>query len=127
MYTLVRTTREVRPVAVNDVVTYKPFGGSVAVRGRVFLVTRHVAYFRCAPRSCPGCRPNRHDSDRQPSHSVWRTWLDWYREDCHEDREVQASLAGRQVRVWDVDSRRYVDADADLRPTGKHPAREAAS
>ena len=116
MSVTVKTAQAPRPVAVGDVIVSKPFGGVVAARGRVFLVTEHVAYFRCTPRSCPGCKPNRHDVGRQPAHSVWRIWLDWYRENGDGDREVQADLAGREVRVWDAGARRYVDADADLQP-----------
>ena len=126
MSVVVRTTPSPRAVTVGDVIVSKPFGGTVAVRGRVFLVTEHVAYFRCTPRSCPGCRVNRHDISRQPSHSVWRTWLDWYREGSDEDGEVRASLADREVRVWDSIGRRYVDADADLRTIQQHVARAAS-
>lgn len=115
---IVRTVAEDRPVAVGDMISVKPFGGRVATRGRVFLVTEHVAYYLCAPRACPGCRPNRYDSQRQGSHRVWRSWLDWYREDAEEDREIREALAGGFWRVWDPATGRYADVVKEARNEG---------
>lgn len=114
--TVVKKAPTDRPVAVGDVIVSKPFGGRVATRGMVFLVTEHVAYYRCTPRACPGCAPNRYDSQRSGAHHVWRSWLDWYRVGEPADLDVREALAGRQMRMWGANARQYVYASVDAQP-----------
>lgn len=119
-----------RPAVPGDVIVAKPFGGRVMTRGQIFLVTQHVVYYRCIPRVCPDCTPNQYDTNRTESHSVWRLWLDWYREDNDEDRAVREALADRDMRMWDPYAGRYVTAPADgilRRPatTTKEPGKAA--
>ncbi|MCX5529010.1 hypothetical protein OG785_45205 [Streptomyces sp. NBC_00006] len=115
--TIVLKAPEPRPVTVGDVLVAKPFGSRTMLRGRVFMVTRNIAYFYCTPLACPTCGPDGYDASQRMTHSVWRNWLDWYREGNDEDRSVQEALADRRMRIWDPNTRSYVEVPDDSRAT----------